>query len=79
LKQDTQTTDGRVTTVKWFVAKGFVKQPQQQTEFIKPLTNLELLKQFNNFKLNGYKQDITHLLMRRGVDSEFINKNSLLI
>jgi len=76
LKVDTQSTVGKATTVKWFIEKGLVEAPDQKKEFVKSLSNQELLDQFDSFKLGGYKKEISSLLLKRWVSSDFISKNT---
>ena len=76
---DMRTTVWRATTIKFFVDKGFVTPPDSQKEFVKSLTNDELLHQFDDYKLGWYKQDISSLLLTRWVPSSFITKHQLLI
>jgi len=77
LKQDTQTTVGKANTIKWFLDKGLVEQPDTKKEFVKSLKGEELLAQFDSFKLWGYKACISSLMLNRGVSSEAIRKHQL--
>ncbi len=78
-KQDLKTTQWRATVAKWCVDKWLVQVTQQKQEF-KPSLNLhEIYQNFNNFKLNWYKEDISAFLITRWVPYDFIKKNTLLI
>lgn len=77
LKEDTQTNVWKANTIKWFIDKWLVESPEQKKEFIKSLKNEELLERFNEFKLGGYKQEISSLMLTRWVSSEIIKKKQL--
>lgn len=77
LKEDTQTNIGKANTIKWFIEKWLVEAPDQSKEFVKSLKNDELLERFEEFKLWGYKNEISSLMMTRWVPSEIIKKKQL--
>lgn len=79
LEQDTQTDSWKVTTLKWFVDKGLVKDESVKKAFVKSLNKEELLEQFETLKLGGYKQEVWKWLSIRWFSHEFIHKNQLVI
>lgn len=79
LKVDTQSTTGKATTVKWFIEKGLVEAPNQTKEFVKSLSGQELLERFDEFKLWGYKKEISSLLLSRWVNWDTIRRKTLEI
>lgn len=80
LNQDTQSNIGKATTVKWFIEKWLVEDPTiNKPEFIKSLKDDELLERYNEFKLNGYKNEVSAFLMMRWVPYDWIQNNHLKI
>jgi len=76
---DMRTSEWRATTLKYFIDKGIIDAPEQKRVFTKSLSDKELLEGYDKYKLNGYKKEISALLMARWVPYEFIQKNTLLI
>lgn len=75
-KDEMKTNIARANTIKLFLDKGLVVQTNTQKEFTPSLKDKELLAQYDNFKLNGYKSEISSFLMTRWVPYEYIQKNS---
>ena len=80
LKQDTQTNIGKVNTIKSFIEKRLIDDPDNnKPEFVKSLKDIELFEQFDDFKLWGYKKEISAFLMTRWFSHDWIWKKQLLI
>lgn len=79
LNQDTQTDIWKATTIKWFIEKWLVEPEEWKKKFVKTLKWEELLQKFEQFKLWGYKSEISSFLMLRGVPYDYIQKNHLKI
>ncbi len=76
---DMRTQEWRATTLQFCIEKWLIKAPDKKVEFKKSLTGEELLKDFDNFKLNGYKDEIASFLQLRGVSYNYIKSNLLFI
>jgi len=77
---DMRTSEWRAGTLKFFVEKGLVKQPEQQSKtFEKSHSNQYLLEHFNDFLLGGFSSNIAPLLLKRGVTSDWIQKHQIKI
>ena len=79
LKVDTQSDDGRLETIRWFVDKNLVVDEKIKKAFQKTLNPKELHERFDEFLLWGYKEEVGKFLKNRGVKYEFIKKNQNLI
>ena len=79
LKIDTQSNDGKLETIKWFVDKNLVQDEGIKKAFEKSLSPKELHADFDKFLLGGYKDEVGKFLRNRGVKYEFIQKHQNLI
>jgi len=79
LDQDTQTNEGRETTANWFISKWLVKQSDTKKEYVPTHTGKYLLENYDGFKLNGYKDEISGFLIGRWVPYDWIQKNHLKV
>ena len=76
---DPQTNVGKVATIKAFVDRWLVSNPQTKKEFIKSLSWEELFKDFDNHKIGWYSNDVCSFLLTRGFTHEWIQKNKLRV
>jgi len=60
-----KTDNGRKAVLKFSSSKGLIVMEAFKREFTPSLKNKELLEQFDDFKLNGYKDCISKLLLTR--------------
>jgi len=76
---DPQTNIWKVATIKAFVDKWLVQNPQTKKDFIKSKSGEELLKDFNEHKLGGFSNAVSSFLITRGFSHTYITKNQLKI
>lgn len=79
LNVDTQTDEGKLATIKWFVEKKLVVDEWVRKAFEKSLSAEELLKDFDSYKLWGFKEEVSRFLVNRWVPYDYIQKNHVEI
>lgn len=74
-----RTDIGRATTIKFFIDKWFITPPESTKEFVKSYNGKELLENFDELKLWGYREAISSFLITRWFTYEWIQKNKLKV
>ena len=75
LKVDTQTNQWKLDTIAWFVEHWLIVDEALKKVFQKSLSKEALFKDFDNFLLGGYKEEVGKFLKTRGVSHDFIVRN----